>query len=188
MFSPRWDKKCSAVWDGRSFCCTMGTSVCSIVTDAKAACGDLVTLCGWTCISLIYLHLEVCFCRFGSEAASVQHRLTGKWIALKEVAISKQCLIVGFFALFLRIHTGLLQKRRLPSGRFLFPEASRIKPTSPDENTARLQVLVYSGKTIMINSKKEVDLKLSFTLKSQSEVFALQLPELAAANKQSCQE
>lgn len=74
------------------------------------------------------------------------------------------------------------------SGRFLFPEASRIKPTSPDENTARLQVLVYSGKTIMINSKKKVDLKLSFTLKSQSEVFALQLPELAAANKQSCQE
>lgn len=113
MFSPRWHKKCSAVWDGRSFCCTMGTSVCSIVTDAKAACGDLVTLCGWTCISLIYLHLEVCFCRFGSEAASVQHRLTGKWIALKEVAISKQCLIVGFFALFLRIHTGLLQKRHL---------------------------------------------------------------------------
>lgn len=73
---------------------------------------------------------------------------------------------------------GSLAKETLIHCQEDFPEASKIKPTSPDESTARLQALGYSGKTITINSKKEVDLKLSFTLKSQSEVFAPQLPEL----------
>lgn len=48
-------------------------------------------------ISLIYLHLDVCFCSFGSEAVSVLCRLTGKWTALREVAISKQCVFVEVF-------------------------------------------------------------------------------------------
>lgn len=47
------------------------------------------------------------------------------------------------------------------AGRFLSLRLQVVKPTSPDESTAGLRVMDYSGKTITINSKKEADLKLS---------------------------
>lgn len=124
---------------------------------------------GFLPISLIYLHLDVCFCSFGSEAVSVLCRLTGKWTALREVAISKQCVFVEVFFLYCSSEfTQVSCKRHSLPGRFLFPETSRVKPTSPDENTARLKVLGYSGRTSTINSKNEVDLKFLHSSLNQS--------------------
>lgn len=68
----------------------LGTSsVSSIVTGAEV-CGDQMVSRGGILICLIYLHLEACSCKFSSEVASVQHVLTGKGMALKEVAISSE--------------------------------------------------------------------------------------------------
>lgn len=47
-----------------------------------------------------------------------------------------------------------------------------VKPVSPDESTAWLQWVGFSGKKIVINSRKEADLKLSPKLRLQSAVFA----------------
>lgn len=47
-----------------------------------------------------------------------------------------------------------------------------VKPVSPDESTAWLRGVGFSGKTIVINSRKEADLKPSPKLRLQSAVFA----------------
>lgn len=82
---------------GEVLCCVrwagflLGTSsVSSIITGAEVVCGDQTVSRGGILICLIYLHLETCSCKFGSEVASVQHVLTGKGMALKEVAISSE--------------------------------------------------------------------------------------------------
>lgn len=47
MFSPE-EMTSALLYEMGSFCCAMGTSVCSIIPDVKEGCGDLVVLCGQT--------------------------------------------------------------------------------------------------------------------------------------------